>query len=85
MWHIADALYVAVIRVGSTQEACSRNTAPTWNFKCVREIENERLEKIDRLGVYGASQDDLGLSVTKMGVQNDKCRAYLATLSEDSD
>ncbi len=85
MWHIADAIYVEVIWVGRTQGACSRNTSPTWNFKCVREIENERLEKIDRLGVYGAAQDDLVLSVTKMGDTAQKCRAYLATLSDDSE
>ncbi len=51
----------------------------------MREIENERLEKIDRLGVYGAAQDDLVLSVTKMEDTAQKCRAYLATLSDDSE
>lgn len=50
----------------------------------MREMENARLEKIVRLGVEGAAVDDLLLVVTAPAfVQQHK--AFLATLSDDSD
>ena len=48
-------------------------------------MENARVDKIERLGVNGALVDDLLLCVTVMGEQAKKGRAYLATLSDDSE
>ena len=70
---------------GNNQQASSSNTEPTWNFLCVREIENARLEKIKRMGAWPAVEDDLRLCADKLGVASLKAKAYLATLSEDSD
>jgi hypothetical protein len=70
---------------GINQQASSSNTEPTWNFLCVREIENARREKIKRMGATLAGEDDLRLSAEKLGVATLKAKAYLATLSEDSD
>ncbi len=50
----------------------------------MREMENARLEKIERLGVNGALVDDMLLCVTDVDWVK-KGRAYLATLSDDSD
>ena len=84
LWHIGNVFYVAVTQVGSLKVASSGIISPTWNFQCVREMENARLEKIVRLGGAGAAVDDLLLLVTAPAyVQQQK--AFLATLSDDSD
>ena len=70
---------------GTNQQASSSNTKPTWNFLCVREIENARLEKIKRMGAWPALEDDLGLCAEGLGVAVRKADAFLATLSDDSD
>ncbi len=69
----------------NNQEASSSNTEPTWNFLCVREIENARLEKIKRMGTWPALEDDIRLSVEQLAVERRKAEAYRATLSDDSD
>ena len=84
LWHIGNVFYVAVTQVGSSQVASSGYISPTWNFQCVREIENARLEKIVRLGVEGAAVDDLLLVVTAPAWVK-QAKAYLATLSDDSE
>ena len=81
-WHIGIVFYVVVTQVGSSQVASSGYISPTWNFQCVRELENARLEKIVRLGVEGAAVDDLLLVLEGAAVQH---KAYLATLSGDSE
>ena len=81
---LATFFYVAVTHVGSLKVASSGIISPTWNFQCVREIENARLEKIVRLGVEGAAVDDLLLVVTAPSWVK-QAKAYLATLSDDSD
>ena len=84
LWHIGNVFYVVVTQVGSSQVASSGYISPTWNFQCVREIENARLEKIVRLGVEGAAVDDLLLVVTAPSWVK-QAKAYLATLSDDSE
>ena len=51
----------------------------------MREIENARLEKIERMGARAALEDDLRLSAKASGEECRKGRAFLATLSDDSD
>ncbi len=53
---------------GNNQQASSSNTEPTWNFLCVREIENARLEKIKRMGAWPALEDDLRLCAGRLAV-----------------
>ena len=50
----------------------------------MRELENARLEKIVRLVVKGAAVDDLLLVVTAPAWVK-QSKAYLATLSDDSE
>ncbi len=61
---------------GSNQEASSRNASPTWNFPCVREIENARLEKIERMEARLALEDDLRLSAKALGEECRRGRAF---------
>jgi hypothetical protein len=79
---IVITLFMSNYAAGSNQEASSRNTSPTWNFVCVREVENARLEKIERMGARATLEDDLLLSARALGEQARIGRAYLATLSD---
>ena len=70
---------------GHNQQVSCSNTGPTWNFLCVREIENARLEKIQKMGAWPALEDDLRLCAGRMAVGIGKAEAFLATLSDDSE
>jgi hypothetical protein len=57
---------------------------PIWNFLCVREIENAKRERVERMGVFPALMADmtaLGATYGKMAAEGE---AYLATLSDDA-
>ena len=83
---IVITFFMARYAGGNNQQASSSNTSPTWNFQCVREIENARLEKIERMGARATLEDDLWLAAKALGDQGRRRgMAYLATLSDDSD
>ncbi len=35
------------------------NASPVWNFRCVREIENDKRERLERMGVIRAFDEDM--------------------------
>ena len=57
---------------------------PIWNFLCVREIENAKRERVERMGVFPAFVADMTALEAKLGTMAAEGKAYLATLSDDS-
>ena len=61
------------------------NASPVWNFRCVREIENDKRERVERMGVIPAFDEDMKNLAAQYGKMGDDGRAYLSTLSQSSD
>jgi hypothetical protein len=61
------------------------NASPVWNFRCVREIENDKRERVERMGVIPAFDEDMSNLAAGYGKMGDDGRAYLSTLSQSSD
>jgi hypothetical protein len=58
---------------------------PEWNFRCVREIENDKRERIEKMGAIPAFDADMKALSEAYGKMASDGRAFLATLSDDSD
>jgi hypothetical protein len=58
---------------------------PEWNFRCVREIENDKRERIEKMGAIPAFDADMTALSEAYGKMASDGRAFLATLSDDSD
>ncbi len=61
------------------------NASPVWNFRCVREIENDKRERVERMGVIPAFDEDMKNLAATYGKMGHDGRAYLSTLSQSSD
>ncbi len=61
------------------------NAFPVWNFRCVHEIENEKRERVERMGVIPAFDEDMNNLAAGYGKIVADGRAWLATLSQSSD
>ncbi len=61
------------------------NASPVWNFRCVREIENDKRERVERMGVFAAFDEDMNNLAAKYGQIAADGRAYLGTLSQSAD
>jgi hypothetical protein len=62
----------------------SNSPPPIWNFKCVREIENEKRERIERMGVFPAFMADMSSLANKYGTMATKGQAFLDELGGDA-
>ena len=60
------------------------NSPPRWNFLCVREIENAKRARIEKMGVIPAFDADTGAMAAQYGAMAAEGRAFLASLSGDS-
>ena len=60
-------------------------TPEDWNFLCVREIENNARERIERMGPLPAFYEDMDNLANNYGRMAAEGKAYLGTLSSDSD
>jgi ATP-dependent exoDNAse (exonuclease V) beta subunit len=68
-----------------SSSSASSTVAPEWNFQCVREQENSERERIKRMGSIPAFDADIQKLADNYGKMAADGKAYLATLSEDSD
>ena len=57
---------------------------PIWNFLCVREIENAKRERVEKMGEWPAFDADMAALAENYGRMAAEGKAYLATLSDDS-
>jgi hypothetical protein len=53
------ATFITEERVEKAAEHSDDNAIPVWNFCCVREIENEARERVERMGVIPAFDEDM--------------------------
>ncbi len=60
------------------------NSPPRWNFQCVREIENAKRARIEKMGVFPAFDADMGAVAAQYGAMAAEGRAFLASLGGDS-
>ena len=60
------------------------SSPPDWPFPCVREIENAKRERIERMGVVPAFDADMKALADKYGTMAAVGKAFLASLSDDS-
>ena len=63
----------------------SSSSAPVWNFQCVREQENAERERKRRMGSIPAFDADLQTLADTYGKMAAEGKAFLASLSDDSD
>ena len=70
---------------GAKDKGKDTNSPPTWNFLCVREIENAKRERIERMGFIPAFEADMEALANNYGRMAAEGKAFLATLSDDSD
>ncbi len=61
------------------------NSPPLWKFQCVREIENAKRERIEKMGISPAFDADMAALAASYGKMAAEGKAFLATLSDDSD
>jgi hypothetical protein len=61
------------------------NSPPRWNFLCVRELENAKRERIEKMGIIPAFDADMAALAENYGKMAAEGKAFLATLSDDSD
>ncbi len=63
----------------------SSSPPPTWDYLCVREIENAKRERIEKMGRIPAFDADMAALAANYGRMAAEGKAFLATLSSDSD
>ena len=61
------------------------NSPPVWKFVCVREVENAKRERIEKMGIIPAFDADMAALASRYGQMAAEGKAFLATLSDDSD
>ena len=71
-------------RMEKAVEHSDDNASPVWNFRCVREIENDKRERVERMGVIRAFDADMKNLAAGCGRMAADGEAYLATLSQSS-
>ncbi len=69
----------------SVQQVSNNDSPPTWNFQCVREQENAKRERVEKMGEWPAFDADMAALAENYGRMAAEGKAYLATLSDDSD
>jgi hypothetical protein len=58
---------------------------PPWDYLCVREIENAKRERIEKMGQIPAFEADMAALAENYGRMAAEGKAFLATMSSDSD
>jgi hypothetical protein len=61
------------------------NSPPRWNFLCEREIKNAKRARIEKMGAFPAFDADMTALSEAYGEMATAGKAFLATLSDDSD
>ena len=85
---------IFVVRIEMLHERCTSNTEQAdeklrnefnRRFRCIREIELEKQQRVERLGEIGVFNADIAKMAATYGAASATGRAYLGTLSPPSD
>ena len=58
---------------------------PTWNFQCVREIENAKREERERMGAWPQYEKNVKDLCDRLGAAEKKNREYLDSLNQTAE